>query len=62
MQITANFDVILRNTTFWQIFVFFAVKSDIFVGKENLEHLNVFRRNFLVSDTFWYFEVWFWLL
>ena len=24
-----------------------------------MEHLNVFRRNFFVSDTFWYFKVWF---
>ena len=33
MQISANFDVILRNATFWQFFVFlFGVKM-IFFGK-----------------------------
>ena len=30
MQITANFDVILRNATFWQLFVFFVVKNDFY--------------------------------
>mgnify|MGYP001124621449 CR=1 FL=1 len=58
MQITANFDVILRNATFWQFFLhFFGLKVIFLQNKENLEHLNVFRRNFFVSDTFRYFEV-----
>ena len=34
MQITVNFNIILRNATF------FGVKSDLLEYKESLEHLN----------------------
>ena len=34
MQITANFDVILRNTTFWQFLVFFGGEKDFFFVKQ----------------------------
>ena len=50
MQITANFDVILRNIFFCSFLYFFGVKIDLFLSnKENLEHLNIFRRHFLAT-------------
>ena len=33
MQITADFDVILRNATFWQFYVFFFGVKMIFLVK-----------------------------
>ena len=33
MQITANFDIILRNANFWKFFVVLGVKSDFFFVK-----------------------------
>ena len=58
MQITANYDVILKNATFWQFPNFFGVNNVFFFCKiKNLDHLNAFRRNFFNSVIFRFFEV-----
>ena len=49
MQITANFDVIKKMQPFG---IFLGLKMIFMYNKENLEHLNVFTRNFFVSVIF----------